>query len=64
LGKEGVAKIHGLGDLADWEQELLNACLKDLAANIKKVHIPNSAPPKMPLSDVTHLTFVGQRIRR
>ena len=38
LGKEGVSKIHGLGEISDWEQELLDACLKDLAANIKKVY--------------------------
>lgn len=37
LGKEGVAKIHGLGEIKDWERELLEVCLKDLAANIKKV---------------------------
>jgi len=40
LSKEGVGKIHGLGEIADWEKELLDACLKDLAANIKKVHHP------------------------
>ena len=38
LGKEGVSKIHGLGELSDWEKDLLEACLKDLASNIKKVH--------------------------
>jgi hypothetical protein len=37
LGKEGVAKVHGLGDIADWEEDLLKACLKDLANNIQKV---------------------------
>lgn len=37
LSKEGVGKIHGLGDIADWEKELLDVCLKDLAGNIKKV---------------------------
>lgn len=38
LGKQGVSKIHGLGDISEYEQELLDACLKDLAANIKKVY--------------------------
>ena len=42
MSKEGVGKIHGLGEIADWEKELLDACLKDLAANIKKVHHPMS----------------------
>jgi malate/lactate dehydrogenase len=40
LSKDGVGKVHGLGELADWEKELLEACLKDLAANIKKVGFP------------------------
>ena len=39
MGKDGVAKIHGLGDIAGWEKELLDACLKDLASNIKKVSL-------------------------
>lgn len=39
LGKEGVVKVHGLGEIADWEKDLLDACLKDLAANIKKVNL-------------------------
>ena len=38
LGKEGVSKIHGLGELSDWEKDLLEACLRDLASNIKKVY--------------------------
>jgi hypothetical protein len=42
LSKGGVGKIHGLGDLADWEKELLEACVKDLASNIKKVTFPCS----------------------
>jgi len=37
LSKEGVHKVHGLGEIADWEKELVEVCLKDLAANIKKV---------------------------
>ena len=37
MSKDGVSKIHGLGEIADWEKELLDSCLKDLAANIKKV---------------------------
>jgi malate dehydrogenase len=37
LSKDGVGKIHGVGEIADWEKELLDACLKDLAGNIKKV---------------------------
>jgi hypothetical protein len=40
LSKDGVGKIHGLGDLTDWEKELLEACVKDLASNIKKVTFP------------------------
>ena len=40
LGKEGVAKIHEVGQITDYEKELLEVCLKDLAANIKKVSIP------------------------
>jgi malate dehydrogenase len=39
LGKDGVSKIHGLGELSDWEKDLLDACVKDLAANIKKVNL-------------------------
>lgn len=38
MSKEGVGKVHGLGEIADWEKDLLEACLKDLAANIKKVN--------------------------
>jgi hypothetical protein len=37
LSKEGVGKVHGLGDISEFEQDLLDACLKDLANNIKKV---------------------------
>jgi malate dehydrogenase len=37
LSKDGVGKIYGLGDISEAEKELLEACLKDLAANIKKV---------------------------
>jgi hypothetical protein len=42
LSKDGVGKIHGLGDLADWEKDLLDACVRDLASNIKKVTCPSS----------------------
>jgi hypothetical protein len=35
-----VGKIHGLGEISDWEKQLLDACLKDLAGNIKKVDHP------------------------
>jgi len=42
LSKEGVGKIHGVGEVTDWEKELLDACLKDLAGNIKKVPSPPS----------------------
>jgi malate dehydrogenase len=37
LGKEGVEKIHPVGDLDASEQKLIEACLPELAKNIKKV---------------------------
>ncbi|CED85507.1 malate dehydrogenase [Phaffia rhodozyma] len=36
LGPDGVAEIHGLGELSSEEQELLKACVPELAKNIKK----------------------------
>ncbi|QDS70798.1 Malate dehydrogenase, cytoplasmic [Venturia effusa] len=36
LGPNGVEKIHPVGKITDHEQKLLDACLKDLAGNIKK----------------------------
>jgi malate/lactate dehydrogenase len=39
LSKEGVGKIYSLGEIADWEKELVDACVKDLASNIKKVNL-------------------------
>ncbi|WVW86896.1 malate dehydrogenase, NAD-dependent [Kwoniella bestiolae CBS 10118] len=36
LGPEGVKKINPVGELSAEEQELLKACLPDLAKNIKK----------------------------
>ncbi|WWD20347.1 malate dehydrogenase, NAD-dependent [Kwoniella shandongensis] len=44
LGTEGVKKINPVGELTAEEQELLKACLPDLAKNIKKgVEFVNSA---------------------
>jgi malate dehydrogenase len=54
LSKEGVGKIHGVGEVADWEKELLDACLKDLAANIKKV----TSPPRPTLHQLHFFRFV------
>lgn len=51
MSKEGVGKVHGLGDISDWEKDLLEACLKDLASNIKKVNL---------FLKLQKLTFVGQ----
>jgi hypothetical protein len=71
LSKEGVGKVHGLGDISEYEQDLLDACLKDLANNIKKVSPPppscNRRPPKrIPLRfplrfDVSGLTVCRAR---
>ncbi|KAL8872025.1 MAG: hypothetical protein Q9174_002275 [Haloplaca sp. 1 TL-2023] len=36
LGPNGVEKIHEIGKVTDKEQELLDACLKDLKGNIGK----------------------------
>lgn len=36
LGPEGVKKIHEVGKINEYEQGLLDACVKDLAGNIKK----------------------------
>jgi len=36
LGPNGVEKIHPVGKITDHEQKLLDACLADLAKNIKK----------------------------
>ena len=49
LAKDGVGKVHGLGELAEWENELLDACVKDLAANIKKVIPPL---PRLAIHDI------------
>lgn len=36
LGPEGVKEIHPLGKINEYEQGLLDACLKDLSKNISK----------------------------
>jgi malate dehydrogenase len=36
LGPNGVEKIHPVGKITDHEQKLLDACVADLAKNIKK----------------------------
>ncbi|KAF2004565.1 malate dehydrogenase [Amniculicola lignicola CBS 123094] len=36
LGPNGVEKIHPIGKITPYEQELLDACVKDLSGNIKK----------------------------
>ncbi|KAL8963772.1 MAG: hypothetical protein Q9183_004972 [Haloplaca sp. 2 TL-2023] len=36
LGSNGVEQIHEIGNVTDKEQELLDACLKDLKGNIGK----------------------------
>ncbi len=36
LGPNGVEKIHPVGDMSEFEQGLLDVCLKDLKSNIEK----------------------------
>jgi malate dehydrogenase len=36
IGPEGVMKIHPVGDITPYEQELLDAAIPDIQANIKK----------------------------
>ncbi|KIJ41540.1 hypothetical protein M422DRAFT_255450 [Sphaerobolus stellatus SS14] len=36
LGPSGVTKIHGLGNITVWEQELVDTALPGLKKNIKK----------------------------
>jgi len=36
LGPSGVEKIHPLGKITDYEQQLVDQCVKDLSGNIKK----------------------------
>ncbi|KAF2870453.1 lactate/malate dehydrogenase [Massariosphaeria phaeospora] len=36
LGPNGVEKIHPVGQITDYEQKLLDACVVDLSKNIKK----------------------------
>ncbi|KAK8217260.1 Malate dehydrogenase, cytoplasmic [Zalaria obscura] len=36
LGPNGVEKIHPVGDVTEYEQKLLDVCLKDLKGNIEK----------------------------
>lgn len=36
LGPNGVEKIHPVGKITDYEQKLLDVCIKDLAGNIQK----------------------------
>jgi len=36
LGKNGIEKIHGLGTLTDYEQELVKGAIPELQASIKK----------------------------
>jgi len=36
LGPNGVEKIHEVGKISEYEQKLLDACVTDLAKNIKK----------------------------
>ncbi|RMZ70105.1 malate dehydrogenase [Pyrenophora seminiperda CCB06] len=36
LGPNGVEKIHPVGKISEFEQELLDTCVADLAGNIKK----------------------------
>lgn len=36
LTEQGVKKIHGVGKVNEYEQGLIDACVKDLAGNIKK----------------------------
>lgn len=33
---QGVKEIHGVGKVNEYEQGLIDACVKDLAGNIKK----------------------------
>lgn len=36
LGPNGVEKIHPIGEVTEYEQKLLDACIKDLKGNIEK----------------------------
>jgi len=36
LGPDGVEKIHPIGKVTEYEQKLIDACVEDLAKNIKK----------------------------
>lgn len=36
LGPNGVEKIHEIGKVTEYEQKLIDACVEDLAKNIKK----------------------------
>lgn len=36
LGPNGVEKIHPVGKITEYEQKLLDVCLKDLKGNIEK----------------------------
>ena len=36
LGPNGVEKIHPVGEMSEFEQGLLDVCLKDLKSNIEK----------------------------
>ena len=44
IGPEGVMKIHPVGDISPYEQDLLDAAIPDIQANIKKgVEFANQA---------------------
>ena len=47
LGADGVQEIHDVGNLSQYEQGLLDACLTDLKKNIEKgVKFVADNPPK------------------
>lgn len=56
LGPNGVEKIHEVGKITEFEQKLLDACLKDLKGNIAK-----GMHPFIPLSSdgLSLIGFVG-----
>lgn len=69
LGPNGVEKIHEVGKITPKEQELLDACLKDLKKNIVK-GVSCAAALNLPSQNVTKSDFYVQvpslpnRIRR
>lgn len=53
LGPNGVEKIHEVGKITEYEQKLLDVCLKDLKGNIAK-GIPKSVQQASELMLIYH----------